>query len=138
MEDCSAVFGAVASLQGEATSDEGGSGHSRLPVTAVAARPRHLRRQWCLSAVAAVVVMVGMVHVTKMVCRPAAWLTATRGLRPLSIHHSYSAKKSATEADGGGLGLAGSPTQVAMPPLATLAHVGEARKVGGQGEGFIS
>ncbi len=86
MEDGGAVFGVVASLQGEATSDEGGSGHSRLPVAAVAARPRHLWRQRCLSAVAAVVVRAGMVHVTKMVCRPAAWLTATRGLRPLSIH----------------------------------------------------
>jgi hypothetical protein len=31
------------------------------------------------------------------------------------------------------LGLAGTPTQVAMPPLTTLAYMGEAREVGGGG-----
>jgi hypothetical protein len=40
--------------------------------------------------------------------------------------------------DCGGLGLAGTPTQVATPPLTALAHVGEAREVGGKGEGFVS
>ncbi len=83
-------------------------------------------------------VMAGMMHVTVMLCRPAARLTATRAVKPLSIHLSYSAKKSATEADGGGLGLSGSPTQVAMPPLTLLPHVGEAREVKGRGEGSVS
>jgi hypothetical protein len=50
---------------------------------------------------------------------------------PVSMHRSYNAKKSALEMDDGGLGLAGSLTQVATPPLTTLAHVGEAREVGG-------
>ncbi len=81
--------------------------------------------------------MAGMMHITVMVCRPAAWLTATHALKPLSIHRSYSAKKSSTEVDGGGLGLAGSPTQVATPPLTTLPHVGEAREVRGRGEGSV-
>jgi hypothetical protein len=75
-------------------------------------------------------------HVDVIVCEPEAWLIATRALRPLSMQRPYSAKKSATEADGGVvLGLAGSPTQVAVPPLTTLAHVGEAREVGGGGCG---
>jgi hypothetical protein len=40
--------------------------------------------------------------------------------------------------DYDGLGLAGTPTQVATPPVTTLAHVGEAREVGGRGEEFVS
>jgi hypothetical protein len=81
------------------------------------------------------VVEAGRMHVNVMVCEPAAWLTATRALRPLSMQRPYSAKKSATEADGGVvLGLAGSPTQVAVPPLTMLAHMGEAREVGGRGD----
>ncbi len=135
--DGGAMFGSVVSSQtGEATSNKGGGGQSRLLLAAVAAGSRHLqqlrRRWWRLPAVAVVVVMAGMVHITMMVCRPAAWLTATRALRPLSIHCSYCAKKSVTEANDGGLGLAGSPTQVATPPLTTLAHLGEATEVGSE------
>jgi hypothetical protein len=54
---------------------------------------------------------------------------------PLSIHRLYNAEKSVAEMDGGGLGLAGSHTQVATPPLTMLAHVGEAREVGGEERG---
>jgi hypothetical protein len=36
------------------------------------------------------------------------------------------------------LGKSGSLTQVATPPLTTLAHVGEAREVGARGEVFDS
>jgi hypothetical protein len=54
------------------------------------------------------------------------------------MHCSYNAEKSAADMDGGGLGQAGFPTQVATPPLTTLAHVGEAREVVGRGEGFGS
>jgi hypothetical protein len=55
------------------------------------------------------------------------------------MQRPYSPKKSATEADGGVvLGLAGSPTQVAAPPLTTLVHMGEAREVGGRGDGSVS
>jgi hypothetical protein len=48
----------------------------------VAAASPHRLRWWRrqrrhLPAEAAVVVMAGMMHVTVMVCRPAAWLTAT-------------------------------------------------------------
>ncbi len=137
--DGGAVFGRVASSQaGAATSDEGGGGHSRLPLAAVAARLRRLQqRRWQrrrLPAVAAVMVGTGRMHVTVMACRPPAWLTAMCALRPLYIQSSYNA----AETDGGGLGLAGSPTQVATPPPAKLAHVGEAREVGGRGKGSIS
>jgi hypothetical protein len=34
------------------------------------------------------------------------------------MHRSYKAEKSAADTDGGGLGQAGSPTQVATPPYA--------------------
>jgi hypothetical protein len=130
--DGGALFSGVASSQVEAaTSSEGGGKQSRLPLAAVAARPRCLRRRR-RPAVAAIVVEAGRMHINVIVCEPAAWLTATCALRPLSMQRPYSAKKSATEADGGVfLGLAGSPTQVASPPLTTLAHVGEAREVGG-------
>ncbi len=65
-----------------------------------------------------------------MVCSPAVWLNATCAFSPLSKHRLYNAEKSVAEMDGGGLRLAGSPTQVATPPLTTLAHVGEAKEVG--------
>jgi hypothetical protein len=52
------------------------------------------------------------------------------------MHRSYKAEKSAEETDGGGLEQAGSLLLVTTPPLNTLAHVGEAREVGGAGEGF--
>ncbi len=138
MGDDGAEFGIVASSQtGAVTSDEGGCGQSRLPLAAVAAKWRRLQQRR-LPAVAAVVVGAGRMHVTVIVFRPAAWLTATPALRPLSIQCSYNAKKSAAEMDGGGLELAGSPMQVATPPLTTLAHVGEAREVGGLGKGSVS
>jgi hypothetical protein len=60
------------------------------------------------------------------------------GLSLLSMHRSYNAEKSAAETVGGGLEQAGSPTIAHIPSLTTLAHVGEAREVGGQGEGFGS
>ncbi len=82
------------------------------------------------------VVEAGRMHVMATVCKPAEWLNAMRAFSPLSMHHSYKSEKSATDTDGGGLGQAGSPTQVAMPPLTTLAHVGEARDVEERGEGF--
>jgi hypothetical protein len=47
------------------------------------------------------------------------------------MHRSYKAEKSAADTDGSGLGQAGSPVQIATPPLTTLTHVGEAREVGG-------
>ncbi len=104
---------------GAATSNEGCGGQSRLPLAVMAARLRRLRRG--LPAVAAVMVEAGRMHVTEMVCRPAAWLTATRAMRPLSIQRSYNNKKSAAEMDGvvawGWLVL---PPQVATPPLTTL------------------
>jgi hypothetical protein len=74
-------------------------------------------------------------HVMVTVCRPAAWLKDTRTFSPLSIHLPYKAEKSAAEMGGSGLGQVSSPTLVTTPPLTTLAHVGEAREVGG-GEGF--
>jgi hypothetical protein len=59
---------------------------------AVAAKRRRLQQRR-LPAVAAVVVGAGRMHVTVIVFRPAAWLTATHALRPLSIQRSYNAKK---------------------------------------------
>ncbi len=125
-----AVFNRRSSSQAwPATSDEGSSRQSRLWSAAVAARPRRLRRRRCHPAVAAVTVGAGKMQVTVMVCDPAAWLIATRALCPLSLQRSYSATKSALETDGGGRGLAGSPTQGTTPPLTMLAHMGEAREV---------
>jgi hypothetical protein len=111
---------------------------SRAAVVA-AALPRLVRRRRrrrLFPAVVADVEETGKKHVIVTVCRPAAWLNDTRAFSPLSMHRSYKAEKSAEETDGGGLEQAGSPTQVATPPLTTLAHVGEAREVGGAGEGF--
>jgi hypothetical protein len=54
------------------------------------------------------------------------------------MQRSYKAVNSAAVTDGGGVGQAGSLTQVATPPLTTLAHVGEAREVGARGEVFDS
>jgi hypothetical protein len=99
-------------------------------------------RQWrgrrLFPAVAADVEEAGKVHVMVTVCRPAAWLKDTRAFSPLSMHHSYKAEKSAAETDGSGLEQAGSPTLVTTPPLTTLAHVGEAREVGGGERGSIA
>jgi hypothetical protein len=50
----------------------------------------------------------------------------------------YKAVKSTAVTDGGDVGQAGSLTQVATPSLTTLAHMGEAREVGGRGEVFDS
>jgi hypothetical protein len=111
---------------------------SRAAVVA-AALPRLVRRRRrrrLLPAVVAGVGETGKEHEIVTVCIPAAWLNNTRAFSPLSMHRSYKAEKSAVEMDGGGLEQAGSPTQVATPPLTTLAHVGEAREVGGAGEGF--
>jgi hypothetical protein len=123
------------------TSDDG-CGRGKLSRAAVAAaalsRLVRRRRQWrrLFTAVAADMEETGKVHVIVTVCRPAAWLKDTRAFSPLSMHRSYKAEKSTEETDGGGLEQAGSPTQVTTPPLTTLAHVGEAREVGGAGEGF--
>jgi hypothetical protein len=125
---------------GAAATADGGCGCNWLSHAAVVAtaRPRLLRRRRRLPAVAVDVVEAGRMHVTVTVCKPAAWFNTTRAFSPLSMHCSYKAEKSAADMDGGGLRQAGSPTQVATPPLTTLAHVGEVREVGGRGEGFSS
>jgi hypothetical protein len=128
-----AVFNrGVFSQAGAVATGDGGCGRNWLSHAAVAAaaRPRLLQRR-CLPAVAVDVVEAGRMHVTVTVCRPATWLNAMRAFSPLSMHRSYKAEKSAADTDGGGLGQAGSPTQVPRPPLTTLAHVGESREVGG-------
>jgi hypothetical protein len=111
---------------------------SRAAVVA-AALPRlarRRRRRRLSPAAVADVEEIGREHVMVIVRRPAAWLVDMRAFSPLSIHLSNKAEKSAEETDGGGLEQAGSPTQVATPPLTTLAHVGEAREVGGAREGL--
>jgi hypothetical protein len=111
---------------------------SRAAVVA-AALPRlarRRRRRRLFPAAVADVEETGKEHVIVIVCSPAASLNDTRAFSPLSMQRSYKAEKSAEETDGGGLEQAGSPTQVATPPLTTLAHVGEAREVDGAREGF--
>jgi hypothetical protein len=72
---------------------------------------------------------VDMLHVTVMICKPAAWLNTTRAFKPLARQRSYNAVKSALETVGCSLEQAGS----SMLPLTTLAHVavGETREVAG-------
>jgi hypothetical protein len=132
--------GALSQARAAMTGDDG-CGRGKLSRAAVAAAAlsrlvRRRRRRRLFTAVAAYMEETGKVHVIVTVCRPAAWLKDTRAFSPLSMHRSYKAEKSAEETDGGGLEQAGSPTQVTTPPLTTLVHVGEAREVGGAGEGF--
>ncbi len=61
----------------------------------------------------------GRLHVTVMVCIPAAWLKTTRAFKPLAMHRSYKAEKSAMETVGCVVEQAGS----SMLPLATLPYV---------------
>jgi hypothetical protein len=61
-------------------------------------------------------------HESERVWRPAAWLNATRALRPLAKHRSYSAINSAAVTAGCCCGRA-IFTALAPLPLATLAHV---------------
>ncbi len=74
----------------------------------------------------------GRLHVTVMICVPAAWLKTTRAFKPLARHRSYNAEKSAMETADCVVEQAGS----SMLPLATLAHVavGEPSEVEGQEE----
>jgi hypothetical protein len=125
---------------GTAASGDSGCGRDWFSVAAVAARARRFRRRRRrrLPAVAVDMGEVGRKHVKVIVWRPAAWLISTRAFNPLTMQRSYNAVKSAAVTDGGDVGQAGSLTQVATPPLTTLAHVGEAREVGGRGEVFDS
>jgi hypothetical protein len=71
--------------------------------TVVAARLCHRRRrrgQRRLAPVVAAADDAGRLHVTVMVCIPATWPKTTRAFRPLTIHRSYKAEKSAMETAG--------------------------------------
>jgi hypothetical protein len=120
--------GAAVAVEGERTA---------FASTVVAARPRRRRRRRRrrrLLAVAAVVGVVGRLHVTVTTWRPAAWLNTTRAFKPLARQRSYNAEKSALETVGCGVGQAGISTLAHSPPLTTSAHVGDCSEVGGQGE----
>jgi hypothetical protein len=125
---------------GTAAYEDSGCRRDWFSAAAVVARARRFRRwRWRrLPAVAVDVDEVGRKHVRVIVWRPATWLISTRAFNPLTMQRSYKAVKSAAVTDGGDVGQAGSLTQVATPPLTTLAHVGEAREVGARGEVFDS
>jgi hypothetical protein len=92
---------------------------------AVAALPRLRRCRWQrrrFPAAAADPAGTGKMHVRDRVWRPAAWLKATRALRPLAKHRSYSSINSAAVTAGCCCGRA-IFTTLAPSPLATLAHV---------------
>ncbi len=103
-----------------------------LAPTVVAARPRR-RRRWRrrLLAVAAIMDVVGRLHVTVTTCRPAAWPNTTRAFKPLARQRSYNAEKSALETSGCGVGQTGPSTHAHTSPLTTFTHVGKTREVGG-------
>jgi hypothetical protein len=91
----------------------------------VAALPRFRQRRWRrrrFPAAAADPAGTGKMHDRDRVWHPAAWLKATRALRPLAKHRSYSAVNSAAVTVGccsGGVLF----TALAPSPLALLAHV---------------
>ncbi len=124
---------------GDAASGEGGMGAFPPAVAAVAEaavsvelpsvqaptvvaarlRRRRQRRRRRLAPVVAAAEVTGRLHVMVIVCIPATWPKTTHAFRPLAIHRSYKAEKSAMETAGCVVQQAGSSTL----PLATLAHV---------------
>jgi hypothetical protein len=104
---------------------EGGVTRTGASGAAVAALPRLRRRQWRrrrFPAAAADPAGTGKMHDRDRVWRPAAWLKATRALRPLAKHRSYSAINSADVTAGCCSGRA-LFTALASSPLAMLAHM---------------
>jgi hypothetical protein len=113
-------------------------------VMAARRRPRWRRRRRRRFSAMAILVAVGRLQDRVTLWRPVAWLNIRQAFKPLAKQRLYSAKKSAVETAGCGVGRAGAgcvvgqagpPAPAHTSPLTTLAHlaVGETREVGGRG-----
>jgi hypothetical protein len=106
--------GAAVAVRGEQTV---------LAPTVVAAQPSRRRRQRQrrgLLTVAAIVDVVGRLHVMVTTWRPAAWLNTTWAFKLFARQRSYNDEKSALETTGCGVGQTGPSTLAHASPLTTF------------------
>jgi hypothetical protein len=91
---------AVVVVAEAAVSVEFSSVQAPTVVAAHLRRRRRRQRRRRLAPVVAVAEDAGRLHVTVMVCIPVTWPKTTPAFRPLAIHRSYTAEKSAMETAG--------------------------------------